>query len=242
MTRSPLTNKPAPAISLPNANGETYNLAPESAGVPVALFFYPKSGARSTVWNPCRAPLSDNTPPGSFGCTKEACEFRDALAGREVFKSSKALVVGISPDPVEKQKEFVEKQKLNYPVLSDTKGEARKAYHVGKGLLGLVDARVTFVIDAKGVVRDSLDATMNYGAHVKFVNKWLVKLEEEERQANAPPPKEPGLITEPALATEDDSPAHPPAGIPEPASPGVPPTGSDVEREELVRAAATVQG
>ncbi len=82
---------------------------------------------------------------------------------------------------------------------------------------------------------------MNYGAHVKFVNKWLVKLEEEERQANAPPPKEPGLITEPALATEDDSPAHPPAGIPEPASPGVP-TGSDVEREELVRAAATVQG
>jgi thioredoxin-dependent peroxiredoxin len=42
---------------------------------------------------------------------------------------------------------------LQYPVLSDTKGEARKAYHVGKGILGLVDARVTVVIDSKGIVR-----------------------------------------------------------------------------------------
>ena len=44
---------------------------------------------------------------------------------------------------------------------------------------------------------------MNYGAHVKFVNKWLERLEEEERQANAPPPREPGLITEPGLATDE---------------------------------------
>ena len=32
--------------------------------------------------------------------------------GREIFKSSKVEIVGISADPVEKQKEFVEKQKL----------------------------------------------------------------------------------------------------------------------------------
>ncbi len=41
-----------------------------------------------------------------------------------------------------------------YPVLSDAKGEARKAYHVGKGLFGLAEtARVTFFIDQEGVVR-----------------------------------------------------------------------------------------
>ena len=40
-----------------------------------------------------------------------------------------------------------------YPVLSDAKGESRKAYHVGKGLMGLTDARTTFFIDSKGVVR-----------------------------------------------------------------------------------------
>ena len=42
---------------------------------------------------------------------------------------------------------------VQYPILSDAKGEARKTYHVGKGLFGLVDARVTFLIDDKGIVR-----------------------------------------------------------------------------------------
>ncbi|KAG6811637.1 hypothetical protein H0H92_006507 [Tricholoma furcatifolium] len=47
-------------------------------------------------------------------------------------------------------------------------------------------ARVTVIIDKKGIVRlsllsrDTLDATMNYGAHAKFVAKWLDKLEAEE--------------------------------------------------------------
>ncbi len=69
-----------------------------------------------------------------------------------------------------KQKLFVEKQNLTVseedaevvvndtnpfstPVLSDEKGEARRAYHVGRGLWGLADLRVTFVIDSKGIIR-----------------------------------------------------------------------------------------
>lgn len=55
----------------------------------------------------------------------------------EVFKRSNIMVVGISNDAVEKQKKFVDQHGLPYPVLSDTKGDARKAYHVKKGLLGL---------------------------------------------------------------------------------------------------------
>jgi len=199
MTRThALVGKTAPEISLPNHDGQTYTLKPATSGRPVALFFYPKSG--------------------SYGCTKEACEFRDAIAQKESFETSKAQVVGISADPVEKQKEFVEKQKLTYPVLSDSKGEARKAYHVGKGLLGLTDARVTFIIDSKGVVRDALDATMNYGAHVKFVNKWLDTLEQEQKQASAPPPTEPGLVTEPALGSEPAPEEQPPVAATAPAT------------------------
>lgn len=38
-------------------------------------------------------------------------------AGKEIFKTSKALVVGVSADPVEKQKEFVEKQKLTVRIV-----------------------------------------------------------------------------------------------------------------------------
>ena len=40
--------------------------------------------------------------------------------GREAFKSSKVLVVGVSADPVEKQKEFVEKQKLTVRIAGAT--------------------------------------------------------------------------------------------------------------------------
>lgn len=90
---------------------------------------------------------------------------------------------------------------------------------------------------------------MNYGAHVKFVTKWLEKLEAEEKRASAPPPTEPGLITEPALATEPDAETEPPmAGQ---AHALKMPTGDenesdvarphDEERDELGRAAQVVQ-
>jgi len=160
-----LIGKPAPSISLPDSKGETFTLKPGDQGLPIALFFYPKSG--------------------SYGCTKEACQFRDAIAEKDTFKSTKVLIVGVSPDPVEKQALFVEKQKLTYPVLSDENGEGRKAYGVGKGLFGLSESRVTFIIDDKGIVRDVLDAHMNFGAHSKFVSSWLDKLEGEAAKPSA---------------------------------------------------------
>jgi len=178
MTHHTLIGKPAPSISLPNSDGEQFTLKPGEKGIPIALFFYPKSG--------------------SYGCTKEACQFRDAMAEKETFKSTKAQIVGISPDPVDKQALFVEKQKLTYPVLSDEKGDGRKTYGVGKGIFGLSDARVTFIIDGKGIVRDALDATMNYGAHSKFVSSWLDKLE-AEKAASEPTPA--------PTATTTDAPA-----------------------------------
>lgn len=47
------------------------------------------------------------------------------------------LVVGISPDGVEKQKAFADQHKLTYPLLCDVDGVATKAYGVTRGLLGL---------------------------------------------------------------------------------------------------------
>jgi len=172
-----LVGKQAPSFSIPDHTGELYTFKPGSNGEPTALFFYPSSG--------------------SYGCTKEACEFKDALSEKDVFKSTKIGVVGVSPDPVEKQKQFVEKHSLTYPVLSDTKGEARKAYGVSKGLLGLTEsARVTFVIDSSGTVQDVLEATLNYGSHSKFVTKWL-----EKQSAGSPNKAVDAKATEPAVAT-----------------------------------------
>ncbi|KAH8114361.1 thioredoxin-like protein [Phellopilus nigrolimitatus] len=181
MTKHPLIGKKAPEISLPNFDGSTYTFTPGASGGPTALFFYPQSG--------------------TYGCTKEACQFRDALSEEEIFKTTNVSVIGVSPDPVEKQKKFVEKQGLTYPILSDEKGEARKAYHVSKGLMGLTSSsRVTFVIDAEGSVKDVLDTTINYAAHHKFVQNWLTSLE-------------PGKVTAIAsdVPTSDVSETAPPA-------------------------------
>ncbi|KAI0076767.1 peroxiredoxin Q [Panus rudis PR-1116 ss-1] len=183
----PLIGQPAPPLSLPDTTGETYNLTPGQNGAPIALFFYPKAG--------------------TYGCTKEACQFRDAIAEKGTFGGRNVQVVGISGDTVEKQKEFKEKNGLTYPILSDGKGEARKAYHVGKGLLGLVDARVTFIIDSQGIVRDALDATMNYGAHTKFVNKWLEKLDAETKGGEGGSESTPAAETNNAPATTESAPA-----------------------------------
>jgi len=38
-------------------------------------------------------------------------------------------------------------------MLSDASGEARKAYSVSRGLMGLSPGRVTFFIDSQGIVR-----------------------------------------------------------------------------------------
>jgi len=186
MSHRTLIGKPAPAITLPNYDGESFTLTPGAKGIPTVVFFYPKSG--------------------SYGCTKEACQFRDAIAEKDTYKPEKVEVIGVSPDSVEKQKAFVEKNKLTYPVLSDSKGEAAKAYGVGKGLFGFANvARVTILIDAKGNIRDTVEGTLNYGAHSKFVTNWLDKLEAEEKSAAEPTP---------AAAAEEAAPALAPAAEP----------------------------
>ncbi|KAL5519937.1 hypothetical protein ACEPAG_1597 [Sanghuangporus baumii] len=168
MGKHELIGKKAPELSLPNHDGNTFTFTP--GGRPVVIFFYPASG--------------------TYGCTKEACSFRDALSGEEVFKSTQVEIIGISPDPVEKQKSFVNKHGLTYPILSDAKGEARKAYRVGKALLGLApSSRVTFVIDSEGIVKDVYDSTLNFSAHKKFVEDWLKTIQPKEPSATTSAPE-----------------------------------------------------
>lgn len=132
MSPSSLIGESASAFTLKNHDGEDYEFKPDS-GAPTAIFFYPKSG--------------------SYGCTREACQFRDALVDNDAFKGSNLRVIGISPDSVQEQDTFVKKQKLTYPVLSDSAGEFRKLYGVGKGMMGLTEARTTYFVDSKGIIR-----------------------------------------------------------------------------------------
>ena len=126
--------KPAPEISLPDQNGELIRLS-ELKGAPVVLYFYPK----------------DDTS----GCTKEACAFRDAIAD---YKKLGARIVGVSPDGAASHAKFAKKYDLPFTLLADTEKSACEAYGVwkeknmyGKKYMGV--ERTTFVIDAKGIVR-----------------------------------------------------------------------------------------
>lgn len=85
-------------------------------------------------------------------CTEELCSVRDSLKAYEAFN---AQVYGISVDSPFTLEVFAEREKLNFPLLSDFNKEVSQAYGVlFEELMGLkgVSKRSAFVIDEKGTV------------------------------------------------------------------------------------------
>ena len=133
----------APDFTLPSQSGELVSLRDFLGRRPVVLFFYPK----------------DDTP----GCTKEACAFRD---GHEEFGKLDAEVVGISSDSVGSHSSFAAKHDLPFTLLSDEQSRVRTIYGV-PSTLGLFPGRVTYVIDAEGVVRRVFSSQLGMERHVE---------------------------------------------------------------------------
>ena len=127
----PVVGKLAPAFTLDTDTGERLSLR-DLKGKPVVLYFYPK----------------DDTS----GCTAEACEFRDAFPR---FDKSKAVILGVSPDPVKSHQKFKAKYELPFTLLADTDHAVAEQYGVwkeksmyGRKYMGV--ERTTFIIDAAG--------------------------------------------------------------------------------------------
>ena len=121
----------APDFTLPTDTGEPLRLS-DLRGERVVLYVYPAA----------------MTP----GCTTQACDFRDSLAS---LRAAGVRVVGISPDPPEKLAAFREKERLNFPLVSDTDKSVLKALgaygekqNYGRTVVGVI--RSTFVIDPDG--------------------------------------------------------------------------------------------
>lgn len=141
MAKKPL----APGDKAPSFKGETADgpiSLKDLKDETFVLYFYPK----------------DDTP----GCTAEACSFRDQYT---VFSDAGAEVVGISSDGVDDHRAFADKNHLPFRLLSDVGGRVRKSYGV-KRTLGLIDGRVTFVIDRAGVVRHVFTSQLRPRQHV----------------------------------------------------------------------------
>jgi peroxiredoxin Q/BCP len=110
-------------------------------GKPLVVYFYPK----------------DET----YGCTKEACGFRDSY---EDFVGAGAQVIGVSRDDSASHASFKQHHRLPFTLLSDPGGQLAKAWGV-KGALGL-PGRVTFVFDKSGVCRHRFDSGIRFAKHV----------------------------------------------------------------------------
>jgi peroxiredoxin Q/BCP len=123
----------APAITLPDQNGDKVGLS-SFAGRPVLVYFYPKA----------------DTP----GCTQQSCGLRDIAK-----KIGDVAIVGISPDPVARQKKFADKYDLPFPLLADIEHVVAERYGVwkeksmyGRKYMGI--ERSAFLIDGKGKLQE----------------------------------------------------------------------------------------
>jgi peroxiredoxin Q/BCP len=126
----------APAFTLDDDHGQRVSLS-DFAGRRVILYAYPAA----------------MTP----GCTTQACDFRDSLAS---ISAAGYVVLGISPDAIDKLAEFREHDGLTFPLLSDPDKKVLAAYGAygekklyGKVVVGVI--RSTFIIGANGLIEEA---------------------------------------------------------------------------------------
>lgn len=129
----------APAFTLQDQNGDKISLKDFRDKKNVVLYFYPKA----------------MTP----GCTVQACGIRDT---KKEFDERDTVVLGISPDPVVRLPRFIEKQNLNFTLLSDEDHTVAEKYgcwgmkkFMGKEFMGLI--RTTYIIGKDGRLLKVMD-------------------------------------------------------------------------------------
>lgn len=143
---------PVPDFTLLDQDGRPFTLSEALKTQAVVPYFYPK----------------DET----YGCTKEACHFRDSY---EDFVDAGAMVVGVSADSVESHQLFIANRRLPFTLLSDPGKRVHALYGGGTGILKFLQRRLTFVIDQEGIIRNRFDSLVDFGGHVTESLKALSK-------------------------------------------------------------------
>lgn len=143
----------APAFTLLDQSGNKVSLK-DFRGRNVVLYFYPKA----------------MTP----GCTVQACGLRDA---QQELADLNAVAIGISPDPVKRLEKFIDRDQLNFTLLSDEDHAVAEKYgcwglkkFMGREFMGIL--RTTFIIDQDGKLRYVM-SKVNTKSHHDDVLNWL---------------------------------------------------------------------
>jgi peroxiredoxin Q/BCP len=143
----------APDFTLPDQNGKMVSLHDYRGAKNVLVYFYPRA----------------MTP----GCTVQACGLRDVESR---LNDLDVVVLGISADHVKKLKQFEEKEKLNFTLLSDADHKVAEAYHswglkkfMGREFMGLL--RQSFLVDKDGkivTVMHKVDTSTHHETVIEF--------------------------------------------------------------------------
>ncbi len=137
----------APAFTLLDQDGNKVSLKQFRDNSNVVLYFYPKA----------------MTP----GCTVQACGIRDSK--KELAKLD-TVVLGVSPDPVARLGRFIEKQDLNFTLLSDEDHAVTEKYgawglkkFMGREFMGVL--RSTYIIGKDGRLKYIMDKVKTKSHH-----------------------------------------------------------------------------
>ncbi len=129
----------APAFTLLDQDGNKVSLKQFRDKKNVVLYFYPKA----------------MTP----GCTVQACGLRDS---KKALDKRDVVVLGVSPDPVKRLPKFIERDNLNFTLLSDEDHAVAEKYgcwgmkkFMGKEFMGLI--RTTYIIGKDGKLKSVMD-------------------------------------------------------------------------------------
>lgn len=127
----PELGQSAPDFTTLNQREEEVSLS-DLKGKKVVLYFYPKA----------------MTP----GCTVQACGLRDT---QKELEDRNVVVLGLSPDAPKRLQKFIDRDELNFDLLSDEDHAIAEKYGVwamkkfmGREFMGV--HRITFIIDEEG--------------------------------------------------------------------------------------------
>lgn len=155
---APKVGNKAPSFRLRDQDGSQIALKDYLGNKYVVLYFYPKA----------------MTP----GCTAQACGIRDS---KKALDKRDVVALGVSPDAVKRLPKFIDKESLNFSLLSDEDHAVADKYGVwgmkkfmGREFMGLI--RTTFIIGKNGrllAVMDKFKTKTHHDDLLKTLDELL---------------------------------------------------------------------
>jgi peroxiredoxin len=141
-----LAGRPMPPARLPSTHGGESDLGEMTERLAV-VYVYPSTGVPGV-----ELPEGWDDIPGARGCTPQSCAFRDHVLELAAYGAS---VLGVSGQSSHEQREFAQRERIPYPLLSDPKMRLAEALQLPTFEAGgrRFYRRLTFIARARRIAK-----------------------------------------------------------------------------------------